>query len=81
MKPMQSRKKHLFIWFPFFRFLGNEISDNSDKALFVRLDSKRSPTVKFSKDKELQKLLCEVAILKTREVSAVQIASFSKMFL
>ena len=47
-------------------------------ALYVRLDSESVPTVKFSKDEELQKLLCEVPILKTRPASAVQIASFSK---
>ena len=46
-------------------------------ALFVRMDSKSVPTVKFSKDKELKKLLCEVPILKTQPASVVQIASFS----
>ena len=47
-------------------------------ALIVRVDSESVPTVKFSKDEKLQKLLCEVPILKTRLVSAVQIALFSK---
>ena len=45
-------------------------------ALIVRLDSEGVPIVKFSK--ELQKVLCEVPILKTRPASVVQIASFSK---
>ena len=43
-------------------------------ALIVRMDSKSVPTVKFSKGKELQKLLCEVPILKTRLASGVHIA-------
>ena len=47
-------------------------------ALIVRVDSESVPTVKFSKDEELQKLLCEVPILKTRPASSVQIAPFSK---
>ena len=47
-------------------------------ALIVRLDSEGVPIVKFSKDEELQKVLCEVPILKTRPASVVQIASFSK---
>ena len=47
-------------------------------ALIVRLDSEGVPIVKFSKDEELQKVLCEVPILKTRQASVVQIASFSK---
>ncbi|XP_066019482.1 uncharacterized protein [Pocillopora verrucosa] len=58
------------------RFLGNDISDNSDMALIVRLDSEGVPIVKFSKDEELQKVLCEVPILKTRPASVVQIASW-----
>ena len=70
----------MFIWFPFFRFLTNEISDNSDMALIVRVDSESVPTVKFSKGEELPKLLFEVPILKTRTASAVQIGSFSKCF-
>ena len=61
----------MLIWFPCFRFLGNEIYDNSDMALYVRLDSESVPTVKFFKDEELQKLLCEVPILKTRPASVV----------
>ena len=77
MKPTQSSQKQLF-GFHFLRFLGNDISDNSDMALHVRLDSKSAPTVKFSKDEEQQKLLCEVPILKTRPASVVQIESFSK---
>ena len=47
-------------------------------TLHVRLDSESAPTVKFSKDEEQQKLLCEVPFLKTRPASAVQIESFSK---
>ena len=47
----------MFIWFPFFRFLTNEISDNSDMALIVRVDCESVPTVKFSKGEELPKLL------------------------
>ena len=47
-------------------------------ALIVRLDSEGVPIVKFSKDEELQKVLCEVPILKTRPASVVQIALFSK---
>ena len=47
-------------------------------ALIVRVDSESVPTVKFSKDEELPKLLCEVPILKTRLASAVPIESFSK---
>ena len=74
----QAIYQEIFIWFPFFRFLGNDISDNSDMALIVRVDSESVPTVKFSKDEELQKLLCEVPILKTRPASSVQIAPFSK---
>ena len=46
-------------------------------ALIVHLDSESAATVKFCKDKELQKLLCEVPILKTA-VSVVQIALFSE---
>lgn len=55
------------------RFLGNDISDNSDRALIVRVDNEsvNVPTVKFSKDEEQPKLLCEVPILKTRLASAV----------
>ena len=45
-------------------------------ALIVRLDSEGVPIVKFSKDEELQKVLCEVPILKTRPASVVQIASW-----
>ena len=48
-------------------------------ALIVRMDSESVPTVKFFKDEELRKLLCEVTILKTREASSVvQIALLSK---
>ena len=47
-------------------------------TLQVRLDSESAPTVKFSKDEEQQKLLCEVPFLKTRPESEVQIESFSK---
>ena len=68
----------MFILFPFVRFLGNEISEICDEALIVRTDSKIVPTVKFFKDRALQKLLCEVMILKTRSASLVQVASFSK---
>ncbi|XP_022798994.1 uncharacterized protein LOC111337037 [Stylophora pistillata] len=57
------------------RFLGNDISDNSDMALIVRLDNESVPTVKFSKDEELRKLLCEVPILKTRPASACVVIS------
>ncbi|XP_027046688.1 uncharacterized protein LOC113674409 [Pocillopora damicornis] len=55
------------------KFLGNDISDNSDMALIVRLDSEGVPIVKFSKDEELQKVLCEVPILKTRPASVVPV--------
>ena len=50
-------------------------------ALIVRVDSESVPTMKFSKDDEPQKILCEVPILKTRAASAVQIALFGKFFL
>ena len=49
-------------------------------ALIVRVDSESVPTVKFSKDEELPKLLCEVPFRNTRPASAVQMESFCKSF-
>ncbi|XP_066019524.1 uncharacterized protein [Pocillopora verrucosa] len=57
------------------RFLGNDISDNSDMALIVRMDRESVPTVKFYKEKEQQNLLCEVPILKTRPAFAVTVGT------
>ena len=63
----------MFIWFQLFRSCGNDISDNSDRAMYVRLDEKIPPSVKFSENKEPQVVLSELAISETLPPSSVQI--------
>lgn len=63
MKP-HNLARNIFNWFPFSRFLQDSIYEYSVVVSFVPMDSKSVPTVKFFKDKELQKLLCEVPISK-----------------
>ena len=63
MKP-HNLARNIFNWFPFSRFLQDSIYEYSVVVSFVPMDSKSVPTVKFFKDKELQKPLCEVPILK-----------------
>ena len=73
-----SLERNIFIWFPFFRFLGNDISDNRYGPSIVRLDGKSVARVKFFQNKKPLKLLCEMPMLKAQAAPEVQIESFSK---